>query len=74
MPSSEFGAEPDFKNAKMIIADIDQAGLGLPDRDYYFRDDREIAWRRGSNTVRTCRENARALMARSPRDDRPERV
>jgi putative endopeptidase len=34
-----FGAEPDFKNAKMVIAAIDQGGLGLPDRDYYFRDD-----------------------------------
>jgi endothelin-converting enzyme/putative endopeptidase len=34
-----FGAEPDFKNAKMVIAALDQGGLGLPDRDYYFRDD-----------------------------------
>jgi endothelin-converting enzyme/putative endopeptidase len=34
-----FGAEPDFKDAKMVIASLDQGGLGLPDRDYYFRDD-----------------------------------
>ena len=34
-----FGAEPDFKDAKMNIATLDQGGLGLPDRDYYFRDD-----------------------------------
>jgi putative endopeptidase len=34
-----FGADPDFKDAKMVIATIAQAGLGLPDRDYYFRDD-----------------------------------
>jgi endothelin-converting enzyme/putative endopeptidase len=34
-----FGAESDFKNASMIMAIVDQGGLGLPDRDYYFRDD-----------------------------------
>ena len=34
-----FGAEPDFKDAKSVIASVDQSGLGLPDRDYYFRDD-----------------------------------
>jgi endothelin-converting enzyme/putative endopeptidase len=34
-----FGAQPDFKDAKMVIATLDQSGLGLPDRDYYFRDD-----------------------------------
>jgi len=35
----EFGSEPDFKNAKEVIADADQAGLSLPDRDYYLKDD-----------------------------------
>ncbi len=34
-----FGPEPDFKNATMYIAAVDQGGLGLPERDYYFRDD-----------------------------------
>ena len=34
-----FGSEPDFKNASTVIAGADQGGLGLPDRDYYFRDD-----------------------------------
>ena len=34
-----FGSEPDFKNAKMMIAATSQAGIGLPDRDYYFKDD-----------------------------------
>jgi putative endopeptidase len=29
----------DFKDATRVIADIDQAGLGLPARDYYLRDD-----------------------------------
>ena len=34
-----FGAEADFKDASMVIATLDQGGMGLPDRDYYFRDD-----------------------------------
>jgi len=33
------GAEPDFKNSSAMIAGVSQAGIGLPDRDYYFRDD-----------------------------------
>ncbi len=34
-----FGSGPDFKNAKEVIAQADQAGLSLPDRDYYTKDD-----------------------------------
>jgi putative endopeptidase len=34
-----FGAEQDFKDATRVLAIAGQAGLGLPDRDYYFRDD-----------------------------------
>jgi endothelin-converting enzyme/putative endopeptidase len=34
-----FGSEPDAKDAKMTIAGTDQGGIGLPDRDYYFRED-----------------------------------
>src|SRR5262245_19364931 len=34
-----FGCEPDMKNASMVIAGADQGGMGLPDRDYYFRED-----------------------------------
>jgi putative endopeptidase len=34
-----FGAEADFKEASTVRAIADQGGLGLPDRDYYFRDD-----------------------------------
>jgi putative endopeptidase len=32
-----FGQQQDFKDARKQIAVIDQAGLGLPERDYYFR-------------------------------------
>ena len=34
-----FSAQNDFKNSQMVIAGVSQAGLGLPDRDYYLRDD-----------------------------------
>jgi endothelin-converting enzyme/putative endopeptidase len=34
-----FSSEPDAKNASMVIAGTDQGGLGLPDRDYYLKDD-----------------------------------
>jgi len=34
-----FGANADFKDASRMIAGTDQGGLGLPDRDYYFKDD-----------------------------------
>jgi endothelin-converting enzyme/putative endopeptidase len=34
-----FDAGPDFKNSRMNIAEVDQGGLGLPDRDYYLKTD-----------------------------------
>jgi putative endopeptidase len=34
-----FGSEPDAKDSSMVMAGLGQSGLGLPDRDYYFRDD-----------------------------------
>ncbi len=33
------GEEQDFKDATKMLAELDQGGLGLPDRDDYFRDD-----------------------------------
>jgi putative endopeptidase len=38
-PFFGFFPAPDFKNSTMNMAAADQGGLGLPDRDYYFRDD-----------------------------------
>ncbi len=35
----EFGAGPDFKDATMNLAQADQGGIALPDRDYYLKDD-----------------------------------
>ncbi len=34
-----FGSEPDAKDSSIVIAGVDQGGLGLPDRDYYLKDD-----------------------------------
>lgn len=34
-----FDSTPDPKDAKMTIAEIDQGGLGLPEKDFYFRTD-----------------------------------
>jgi endothelin-converting enzyme/putative endopeptidase len=34
-----FGPEPDFKNAKMMGVAVDQGGIALPEKDYYFLDD-----------------------------------
>ena len=39
----QFGSSPDLKNSNMNIADLDQGGLGLPDRDYYLKDDARSA-------------------------------
>jgi endothelin-converting enzyme/putative endopeptidase len=34
-----FSSGEDFKDSTMTIAEADQGGLSLPERDYYFRDD-----------------------------------
>ncbi len=34
-----FDSGSDFKNASQMIGQVDQGGLGMPDRDYYFKDD-----------------------------------
>jgi endothelin-converting enzyme/putative endopeptidase len=35
----EFGSGQDFKDSTAVVAQLDQGGLGLPDRDYYLKDD-----------------------------------
>ncbi|MGO9968439.1 MAG: M13 family metallopeptidase [Bryobacteraceae bacterium] len=34
-----FGSGQDFKDSDQVIAQADQGGLGMPDRDYYFKQD-----------------------------------
>ena len=41
-----FGSAPDRHNASMVIAEIDQGGLSLPDRDYYLKTDTKSVERR----------------------------
>jgi len=38
-PLFNFGSQPDLHNAGMVVANIDQGGLSLPDRKYYIKDD-----------------------------------
>jgi len=37
------GSEQDAKDATTMIAGVDQGGLGMPDRDYYLKDDQRIS-------------------------------
>jgi putative endopeptidase len=34
-----FGSDQDFKDSSQVLAEVDQGGLGMPDRDYYFKTD-----------------------------------
>ncbi len=36
-----FGSTQDYRDASQVIAEADQGGLGLPDRDYYLKDDKK---------------------------------
>jgi endothelin-converting enzyme/putative endopeptidase len=42
-----FDSDQDYKDATKVIAVVDQGGLGLPDRDYYFKtDEKSVRLRR----------------------------
>ncbi|PYY11312.1 MAG: hypothetical protein DMG61_19460 [Acidobacteria bacterium] len=34
-----FSSSPDLHDASMVVADLDQGGISMPDRDYYIKDD-----------------------------------
>jgi putative endopeptidase len=36
-----FDSSQDYRDASQVIAEADQGGLGLPDRDYYVKDDKK---------------------------------
>ncbi len=40
-PFFRFSSEQDAKDSTQVIAGLDQGGLGLPDRDYYFKTDQK---------------------------------
>jgi endothelin-converting enzyme/putative endopeptidase len=50
-----FGAEQDFKDASVVIAWLDQGGLGLPDRDYYLKDDERSTGLRKAYTAHVAK-------------------
>ncbi len=35
----EFGSGQDFKDSSAVVAQLDQGGIGMPDRDYYLKSD-----------------------------------
>ncbi len=40
-PFFSIGSSPDFRQSARMIAQLDQGGMGLPDRDYYVKTDAE---------------------------------
>lgn len=42
-----FGSTQDYKDATSVIGELDQGGLGLPEKDYYLRSDADSAALRG---------------------------
>ena len=67
-PCSAIGVVPDFKNPDMNIAHLQQGGLGLPDRDYYLKDDDK------SKQIRDRLPGARARCSRcSARSRKPRK-
>lgn len=38
-PYFSFSSSQDYKDSRQVVGQLSQGGLGLPDRDYYFRDD-----------------------------------
>ena len=35
----DFSSGQDFKDSTLVVAQLDQGGIGMPDRDYYLKDD-----------------------------------
>ena len=50
-----FGSTQDYKDASQVIAEVDQGGLGLPDRDYYLKDDPRSGKLRGDYQAHVAR-------------------
>jgi endothelin-converting enzyme/putative endopeptidase len=47
-PLFHFSSSTDLKDATQMIGEVDQGGLGLPDRDYYSKDDEKSKALRGA--------------------------
>ncbi len=55
-PLFRVGGVNDFKNSTMIIAALGAGSLGLPDRDYYLRDDARFSKIRSEYVVHVAKE------------------
>jgi putative endopeptidase len=62
----DFDSEVDFKDASRMIAGVSQSGLGLPERDYYFRDDKRTKDIRAEYLTHVSRTFQ--LLGESPKD------
>ena len=60
-----FAAEQDPKDSKRMIAGLGQGGLGLPDRDYYLKDDEET--KKTRDAYRAHVEKMFALLGDDPK-------
>ena len=60
-PLFGFGQGQDLDDASKVVASADQGGLGLPDRDYYFKDD-EKSVRKPARTIVAHLEKTFALL------------
>ena len=64
-----FGSSPDFKDATQYMLIYTQGGLGLPDRDYYLKDDanaQSVRTGTRSTSRRCCSSPARRRRPRPP--------
>src|SRR5213080_2718259 len=73
-PLFNFGGTPDFKNSTMVIAAASQGGLGLPDRDYYVRDDSTARTLRTAYLEYAARTLALLGDAPAVADERAQRI
>ncbi len=64
-PAFAFSAEQDPKDSKRMIAGLGQGGLGLPDRDYYLKDDDET--KKTRNAYRAHIEKMLTLLGDDPK-------
>ena len=61
-----FGAAPDFKDATQYMLIFAQGGLGLPDRDYYLKDDANVAEASASSTTSSTSRRCSQLAGDTP--------
>ena len=70
----DFSSGQDFKDSTKVIAQFDQGGLGLPERDYYLKDDAEVGRDCARSTSPTCRRCSSSRATRRTRRRRTRDV